>query len=101
MTVSVSGKTIKCLGNQSEVAVNTGPFFDGKISVEGAPIDSDSRCSLYGNHSSSKEIYTMTINHVLCGSKVVVSEVSSIHVILFYFLTPHPFYVCLEEDHFT
>ena len=53
--------------------MNTGPFFNGKISVEGAPLDQDSRCSLYGNHSSIKEIYTMTINHLLCGSKVVVS----------------------------
>ena len=71
---AVLGKTLKCLGNQSEVAVNTGPYFNGKIYVEGALDDS---CTLYGNQSSSKEIYTMTINHVLCGSRVVVSKSAS------------------------
>lgn len=67
----VTGKTIRCLGNQSEVVVNTGPYFNGKISVEGATDDS---CVVYGNKSSSLEAYTIKINHVLCGSKIVVSE---------------------------
>lgn len=54
----------------SEVAVNTGPYFGGKISVEGA---TDESCFLYGNQSSPLEVYTMTINHALCGSKMIVS----------------------------
>lgn len=70
LLLSVSGKTLRCLGNASEVAVNTGPFFNGRISVEGA---SDESCSVSGNHTSSLRIYTMTINHLLCGSKIVVS----------------------------
>ena len=74
LLLSVSGKTLRCLGNASEVAVNTGPYFNGKISVEGA---SDESCSLYGNQSSAAQIYTMTINHILCGSKIV-STLSSL-----------------------
>ena len=71
IAASVSGKTLRCLGNASEVAVHTGPYFSGKIAVEGATHDS---CSLYGNQSSGLQTYTMTINHLLCGSKVVVSR---------------------------
>lgn len=69
----VSGKTITCLGNTSEVAVNTGPYFNGKISVEDT---SRRECSIFGNRSSSLDLYTMTINHTLCGSKIVVSSQS-------------------------
>jgi len=77
-TKGFSGQTIRCLGNVSEVAVNTGPYFGGKISVEGA---TDESCFLYGNQSSPLEVYAMTINHALCGSKMINNSIETMIVV--------------------
>jgi len=67
-TKSFSAKTSRCLANTSDVVVNTGPYFSGKITVEYA---SDHRCSVYGNRSSGQNVYTLTILHDVCGSKII------------------------------
>ncbi|CAG2100939.1 unnamed protein product [Medioppia subpectinata] len=67
-TKSFSAKTSRCLANTSDVVVNTGPYFSGKITVEYA---NDHRCSVYGNRTSNLSIYTLTILHDVCGSKII------------------------------
>lgn len=67
-TKSFSAATSRCLANTSDVVVNTGPYFSGKIAVEDAY---DNRCSVYGNRSSSQNVYTLTILHDVCGSKII------------------------------
>ncbi|RWS13330.1 hypothetical protein B4U79_15870 [Dinothrombium tinctorium] len=64
----VSARTILCLANASDVLVNTGPYFGGKVAVENA---TDERCAVYGNRSDSKEVYKLTIIHDFCGSKII------------------------------
>ncbi|KAI1293594.1 hypothetical protein HDE_06254 [Halotydeus destructor] len=67
-TKGFSGKTMVCLSNATEVIVHTGPYFNGKISVENVP---DDGCSVFGNHSSPLDTYTLTIHHGRCGSQIV------------------------------
>jgi len=67
--IAVSAQTSRCLANTSDVIVNTGPYFSGKIAVEDA---FDNRCSVYGNRSSTQSVYTLTILHDVCGSKIIV-----------------------------
>jgi hypothetical protein len=67
-TKSFSAQTSRCLANTSDVIVNTGPYFSGKIAVEDA---FDNRCSVYGNRSSTQNVYTLTILHDVCGSKII------------------------------
>jgi len=67
--LTVSARTSRCLANTSDVIVNTGPYFSGKIAVEDAY---DNRCSVYGNRSSTQNVYTLTILHDVCGSKIIV-----------------------------
>ncbi|CAG2162412.1 unnamed protein product, partial [Oppiella nova] len=64
----VSAKTSRCLANTSDVVVQTGPYFSGKITVEYA---NDQRCSVYGNRTSMQSVYTLTILHDVCGSKII------------------------------
>lgn len=61
----------KCLADSSEVLVNTGRFFGGRISVEDA---ADPRCQLLGNKTSEQAAYAFRIDHQLCGSRVMVSH---------------------------
>lgn len=67
---SVSAKTSRCLANTSEIEVFTGPYFGGKISVEGS---TSPLCAIYGDKESPKSVYTFVINYNLCGSKLIVS----------------------------
>lgn len=60
----------KCLANVSEVVVNTGRYFGGRISVEDSH---EPKCNLLGNRSSEQSSYLFRIDHQLCGSKIVVS----------------------------
>ncbi|KAH9397596.1 hypothetical protein TYRP_003918 [Tyrophagus putrescentiae] len=67
----VSAKTSRCLANSSVIEVHTGPYFGGKISVEGAGEEDAARCARFGNRSSSQATYTLAIDHQLCGSKII------------------------------
>ncbi|XP_022252264.1 uncharacterized protein LOC111087968, partial [Limulus polyphemus] len=67
-TKGFSARASRCLPNISEVIVNTGPNFGGKIVAENA---FDGRCAVYGNRSSSQESYKIQIIHNICGSKIV------------------------------
>ena len=61
----VSARTERCLSNSSDVIINTGPLFNGKISVENS---NDTSCSIYGNGSYTQEEYHLIISHEKCGS---------------------------------
>ncbi|XP_076370027.1 uncharacterized protein LOC143256552 [Tachypleus tridentatus] len=67
-TKGFSARASQCLPNASEVVVNTGPFFGGKIAVED---NNDQRCAVNGNRSSPQHSYALNIVHDICGSKVV------------------------------
>lgn len=70
MTKAFSAEAVKCLADSSEVLVNTGRFFGGRISVEG---QQDARCQLLGNKSSEQSAYSFRIDHEACRSKITVS----------------------------
>ncbi|GFW52779.1 uncharacterized protein TNCV_2393581 [Trichonephila clavipes] len=67
-TKGFSAYATNCLANSSDIVVHTGPYFGGKIAVEGS---TDERCCLYGNRSSSQDNYTLKIDHQICGSRTV------------------------------
>lgn len=60
----VAAHATKCLAHASEIEVETGPFFGGKIMVE------NSDCVIEGNSESPQDTYTMQIDHRRCGSHV-------------------------------
>ncbi|XP_008483627.2 uncharacterized protein LOC103520317 [Diaphorina citri] len=71
-TMGFSAKASLCLPDTSEVEVSTGPYFGGRIAVEGAdgaPIQSDA-CSVGGDVTSPRDSYILRIDHKLCASKV-------------------------------
>lgn len=53
-----------CLGDRSEIDVATGPYFGGKISVEGVE---DDRCTWIGNPKDPRIIHTFIVDHKICG----------------------------------
>lgn len=55
----------KCLPHASEIEVETGPYFGGRIVAEGG-----SNCGVEGDFLSAKDKYVMRIDHEKCGSKV-------------------------------
>ncbi|KAG8176222.1 hypothetical protein JTE90_008126 [Oedothorax gibbosus] len=67
-TKGFSAHATNCLANSSDIVVSSGPYFGGKIAVEGS---ADPRCSVFGNRSSPQDTYTLKIDHRLCGSKTV------------------------------
>lgn len=69
-TKPFGAEATKCLADVSEVLVNTGRYFGGRISVEDS---SDPRCNLIGNKSSEQSSYLFRIDHQACDSKIVVS----------------------------
>lgn len=60
----VAAEATKCLPNASEIQVETGPYFGGKIMVDGG------KCVLRGNPNNPTEMYTMRIDHSKCGSMI-------------------------------
>lgn len=71
-TKGFSAKASLCLPDLSEVEVSTGPFFGGRIAVEGpdgAPIQSE-ECSVGGDVTSARDSYILRIDHKLCASKL-------------------------------
>ncbi|OXA62193.1 hypothetical protein Fcan01_02147 [Folsomia candida] len=67
-TKGFSAKATKCLADSSEVAVETGPFFGGRISIEDSTTPG---CYVKGNPQSPQTKYTLRIRHKECGSTVV------------------------------
>ncbi|KAG5675589.1 hypothetical protein PVAND_005482 [Polypedilum vanderplanki] len=54
----------KCLPNESEIEIQTGPNFSGKI------VSENSKCEIQGNPNDDSETYVMRIDHEKCGSRV-------------------------------
>lgn len=69
-TKAFAAEATRCLADVSELSINTGRFFGGRISVEDSQ---DPRCQLFGNRSSEQSTYLFRIDHSLCKSKLVVS----------------------------
>jgi hypothetical protein len=63
-TKGFSAEATKCLPNESEIEVMTGPYFSGKIASE------NGECEIQGNPKDDSEIYVMRIDHEKCGSVV-------------------------------
>ncbi|XP_055370879.1 uncharacterized protein LOC129605258 [Condylostylus longicornis] len=63
-TKGFSAEATKCLPHASEIEVETGPHFAGKIVVDG------SNCGIKGDPKSSNDKYIMRIDHEKCGSLV-------------------------------
>lgn len=67
-TKGFSARAVSCLTNSTLVEVETGPYFGGKISVEGSE---DPDCATQGNEKNPRSMYRLNINHSLCGSKMI------------------------------
>uniref|UniRef100_A0A1B0GIW5 Putative conserved plasma membrane protein n=1 Tax=Lutzomyia longipalpis TaxID=7200 RepID=A0A1B0GIW5_LUTLO len=67
-TKGFSAHATKCLPNASEIEVETGPFFGGRIIAEG------SNCGIKGDAQDPRATYTMRIDHEACGSHVNQNE---------------------------
>lgn len=61
----VSAHATKCLPDASEIEVETGPYFGGRIVAEGSQ-----DCVIQGNDESDQNSYVMRIDHEKCGSQV-------------------------------
>lgn len=62
----VSAHATRCLPDASEIEVETGPYFGGRIVVEGGNHD----CEIQGDFESDQDKYVMRIDHEHCGSNV-------------------------------
>lgn len=63
-TKGFSAIATKCLPNESEISIETGPNFGGRIASE------NGECAIDGSTKDSKESYTLRIDHAKCGSQV-------------------------------
>ncbi|XP_073827217.1 uncharacterized protein [Musca autumnalis] len=63
-TKGFSAQATRCLPNASEIEVETGPNFGGKIVVDGG------NCGIKGDPNDFKDKYVMRIDHKACGSMV-------------------------------
>ncbi|XP_034471950.1 uncharacterized protein LOC117779756 [Drosophila innubila] len=63
-TKGFSAHATQCLAHASEIEVETGPYFGGRIVVDGGD------CGIKGNANDPADKYTMRIDHKLCGSMV-------------------------------
>lgn len=63
-TKGFSAIATKCLPNESEILIETGPYFGGRIASE------NGECEIDGSAKDKRETYTMRIDHEKCGSQV-------------------------------
>lgn len=63
-TKGFSAIATRCLPNESEINIETGPYFSGKIASE------NGQCGIEGDSKDARETYTMRIDHEKCGSQV-------------------------------
>lgn len=69
MIRTVLAQATKCLADASEIEVETGPNFGGRIVAEGAGGDTGD-CGIAGDVHSTQDRYVLRIDHEKCGSKV-------------------------------
>ena len=65
-TKGFTAKAIDCGKDVTEVLVETGPNFRGKISAEGA----EESCFVTGRGRAGNTSYILTIDHQKCGSRI-------------------------------
>ncbi|XP_055593776.1 uncharacterized protein LOC129744976 [Uranotaenia lowii] len=63
-TKGFSAHATQCLPHASEIEVQTGPYFGGRIGSENGV------CGIQGDQNSPQESYIMRIDHDECGSRV-------------------------------
>lgn len=63
-TKGFSAIATRCLPNESEISIETGPYFGGKITSE------NGQCGIDGDVKDERESYTLRIDHEKCGSQV-------------------------------
>lgn len=63
---AVQAYATKCLPHASEIEVETGPHFGGRIVAEGG----HDECGVQGDERSPRDRYVMRIDHERCGSQV-------------------------------
>lgn len=63
-TKGFSAIATKCLPNESEISIETGPHFAGKI------VSENGQCGIDGDVKDERESYTLRIDHEKCGSQV-------------------------------
>ena len=66
----VSAHATLCLPDASEIEVETGPYFGGRIATE------NGNCAVQGDPNDAKESYTMRIEHEKCGSHVSTTDLT-------------------------
>lgn len=69
-TKGFSAIATKCLPNESEISIETGPNFGGRITSE------NGECGIEGNSKDVRESYTLRIDHEKCGSQVSVDDLT-------------------------
>lgn len=63
---AVQAHATKCLPQASEIEVETGPHFSGRIVADGGHDD----CGVQGDERSLRDRYVLRIDHARCGSQV-------------------------------
>lgn len=63
-TKSFAATATRCLQDESELVVETGPNFTGFITTE------NGACTMAGNPEAQQSSYTLHINHKQCGSQI-------------------------------
>ncbi|CRL01254.1 CLUMA_CG014424, isoform A, partial [Clunio marinus] len=63
-TKGFSAVATKCLPNESEIQIDTGPYFGGRI------ISENGNCIINGDPKDDRETYNIRIDHEKCGSHV-------------------------------
>lgn len=63
-TKGFSAVATKCLPNESEIEIETGPYFSGKITSE------NGLCAITGDSKDPHTSYIMRIDHEKCGSNI-------------------------------
>ncbi|XP_058826346.1 uncharacterized protein LOC131686163 isoform X2 [Topomyia yanbarensis] len=69
-TKGFSAHATQCLPHASEIEVETGPYFGGRIGSE------NGQCGTQGDASSPQESYVLRIDHEKCGSRVSPSDLT-------------------------
>lgn len=69
-TKGFSAVATKCLPNESEILIETGPNFGGRITSE------NGECSIDGNAKDVRESYALRIDHEKCGSQVSLDDLT-------------------------
>ncbi|XP_053692491.1 uncharacterized protein LOC128740939 [Sabethes cyaneus] len=69
-TKGFSAHATQCLPHASEIEVETGPYFGGRIGSE------NGQCGIQGDANSPQEAYVLRIEHEKCGSRVSTADLT-------------------------